>query len=53
MIITDKETAIDKILQHEIVAIFQDSSEYVREPWAIDLYYLTLEIKTAKISLIK
>tara|TARA_R110000824_G_scaffold113066_1_gene262618 strand:+ start:1092 stop:1616 length:525 start_codon:yes stop_codon:yes gene_type:complete len=28
MIITDKETAIDKILQQEIVAIFQDSSEY-------------------------
>tara|TARA_E500000318_G_scaffold64439_2_gene59539 strand:- start:61 stop:585 length:525 start_codon:yes stop_codon:yes gene_type:complete len=28
MIITDKETAINKILQQEIVAIFQDSSEY-------------------------
>jgi len=28
MIITDKETAIDKIMQQEIVAIFQDSSEY-------------------------
>ena len=28
MIITDKEIAIDKILQQEIVAIFQDSSEY-------------------------
>jgi len=28
MIITDKEIAIDKIMQQEIVAIFQDSSEY-------------------------
>jgi carbamoyltransferase len=28
MIITDKEIAINKILQQEIVAIFQDSSEY-------------------------
>ena len=28
MIITDKKEAIDKILEHQIVAIFQDSSEY-------------------------
>jgi predicted NodU family carbamoyl transferase len=53
MIITDKEEAINKILQQQIVAIFQDSSEY--GPRALGNRSLLFDprTKTEKISLIK